>query len=74
MASSPKFKIYHPQRGYIASMKDPSDAAAFACLQCAGTEVRLGHAKSMTVLEIKPDESRSYDELADRILRAIGAI
>ena len=72
MASSPQFKIYHPQRGYIASMKDPSDAAAFACFLGAGTTVRLGHARTMTVLEVEPEDSRSFDEMAEVILRRIG--
>ena len=74
MGSTPRFKVYHPERGYIASIKDATDAAAFACLQGPGTSVRLGHAKTMELLRIQPNEDRSYDEMGEDILRSIGVI
>lgn len=49
MAASPRFKIFNPQGGYIASCVHLEDAAALAALYGDGAQVRDGHQKQYTL-------------------------
>lgn len=66
MAGTPRFKIFNPQKQYIAACKHLEDAAALAALNGNGATIRDGH--SLVVWKEGFEEfsaAESYDRVAE---------
>jgi hypothetical protein len=67
MAASPRFKLYTPGRGYVASCSNLEDAAGFVAFLGEGATVRCGH-RVMDVIWTEGTEAQpageSYDHAA----------
>jgi|6_EtaG_2_1085325.scaffolds.fasta_scaffold213716_2 hypothetical protein len=74
MASSPKFKVYNSERGYIGCVKHAEDAAVLVSVQGVGSTVRHGHAVRDIVWTEGVDgfAAGSYDIAAEVMHARIG--
>jgi len=70
MASSPKFKVYRYGE-YVASCKYPEDAAAI--IGMSGGKILLNHRKILYRSDDGKEAANSYDEVAQKVYRAMNA-
>jgi len=70
MAASPQYKIYRGKDYYEGSLKDLRLCVMVAETLGEGTEVRLGHKKTLWVSNGQPVDS--YDQVVDEIFTKHG--
>jgi hypothetical protein len=67
MPVSPKWKVYTPEKNYVASVADTEGASLLMDLYGDGSTIRLGH-KIIVWTEGKDGQaSQSYDQTANKI-------
>ena len=73
LGATPQYKVFSAENEYVASIKYPSDAAAFVSILGEGATVRNGHAKKDVLWTegITGNAFDSYDHAAEVMQLAI---